>query len=104
MEADFEQLTEVEDIGEQMANSILRYFGKEENRQLVKRLIDYGVEAEIGETETGNDSLTGQTFVITGTLTRPPRILQRVDFECRGKGQRFCFSQDRLFVGWRKCR
>ena len=32
MEADFEQLTEVEDIGEQMANSILRYFGKEENR------------------------------------------------------------------------
>ena len=43
MEADFEQLTEVEDIGEQMANSILRYFGKEENRQLVKRMIDYGV-------------------------------------------------------------
>jgi len=85
MEADFEQLTEVEDIGEQMANSILRYFGKEENRQLVKRLIDYGVEAEIGETETGNDSLTGQTFVITGTLTRPREYFKELILNAGGK-------------------
>ena len=79
MEADFEQLTEVEDIGEQMANSILRYFGKEENRQLVKRLIDYGVEAEIGETETGNDSL------ITGTLTRPREYFKELILNAGGK-------------------
>ena len=69
----------------QMANSILRYFGKEENRQLVKRLIDYGVEAEIGETETGNDSLTGQTFVITGTLTRPREYFKELILNAGGK-------------------
>lgn len=71
MKADFEQLTEVEDIGAQMANSLLKYFGKEENRQLVERLIDSGIKAEMEEQNPENDILNGLTFVITGVLSRP---------------------------------
>lgn len=85
MAADFEQLTEVEDIGEQMANSILRYFEKEENRQLVKRLMAYGVEAEMKECASGSDNLTGLIFVITGTLTRPREYFKELILNAGGK-------------------
>lgn len=85
MEADYEQLKEVEDIGEQMANSILKYFGKEENRVLVKRLLDYGVEAEMKEKEGESDRLAGQTFVITGTLTRPREFFKEQILAAGGK-------------------
>ena len=85
MEADYEQLKEVEDIGEQMANSILKYFGKEENRVLVKRLLEYGVEAEMREKEGESDRLAGQTFVITGTLSRPREFFKEQILAAGGK-------------------
>lgn len=83
--ATYEQLTEVEDVGEQMANSLLRYFAKEENRQLVKRLMDYGVESEIREKEGENDRLAGATFVITGTLSRPREYFKECILDAGGK-------------------
>lgn len=85
MEADFEQLKEVEDIGEQMANSIIKYFSREENRVLVKRLLEYGVEAEMKEKEGESDKLAGQTFVITGTLTRPREFFKELILGAGGK-------------------
>ena len=85
MEATYEQLTEVEDIGGQMANSILRYFAKEENRQIVKRLLDYGVEAQIGEQQGGSEEFEGLTFVITGTLTRPREYFKELILDAGGK-------------------
>lgn len=85
MEAGYEQLIEVEDIGEQMANSLLRYFAKEENKQLVKRLLDYGVEAEIEEKEGESDQLTGSIFVITGTLSRPREYFKELILNAGGK-------------------
>lgn len=85
MEAGYEQLTEVEDIGGQMANSILKYFGKEENREIVKRLQEYGVKAEMGEEEGGSYILEGQTFVITGTLSRPREYFKEMILNAGGK-------------------
>ncbi|MDR1755605.1 MAG: NAD-dependent DNA ligase LigA [Culturomica sp.] len=71
MEATCEQLTEVEDIGGQMAGSVLNYFGKAENRELVERLLAYGLPGELKEEEAGAGKFDGLTFVITGTLSRP---------------------------------
>ncbi len=85
MEATFEQLKEVEDIGEQMANSLLRWFGKEENRRIVKRLLEYGVQAQIKEKEGESDQLEGQTFVITGTLSRPREYFKEMILNAGGK-------------------
>lgn len=85
MDAGYEQLKEVEDVGEQMANSIVKYFGKEENRELVKRLLEYGVEAEMGEKEGESDKLENQIFVITGTLTRPREYFKELILSAGGK-------------------
>lgn len=85
MDATYEQLKEVEDVGDQMANSLLRWFGKEENRQIVKRLMEYGVEAEIEEKEGESDQLGGQTFVITGTLSRPREYFKEIILNAGGK-------------------
>lgn len=85
MDADFEQLTEVEDIGEQMANSLLKYFAKEENRILVERLLAYGIQAEIEEKAGKSDILSGKTFVITGTLTRPREYFKELILDAGGK-------------------
>lgn len=85
MEADYDQLIEVEDIGEQMANSLLRYFGKEENRELVKRLLTFGVKSEMEEQEGQSDVLNGIVFVITGTLTRPREYFKDLILNAGGK-------------------
>lgn len=85
MDADYEQLKEVEDIGEQMANSLLRYFGKAENCRLVERLLDFGVKAEIEEKDGGSNVLEGLSFVITGTLSRPREFYKEIILDAGGK-------------------
>lgn len=85
MEADYEQLTEVEDIGGQMANSILKYFAKEENRLLVERLLASGIKAEVEEKAGVSDLLDGMTFVITGTLSRPREYFKDLILNAGGK-------------------
>lgn len=85
MEATFEQLTEVEDVGEQMANSLLRWFSREENREVVRRLTAAGVEAELKEKEGMSDNLAGLTFVITGTLSRPREYFKDKILDAGGK-------------------
>lgn len=84
-EATYEQLTEVEDVGGQMANSLLRYFAKPENRLIVKRLLESGVEAEVRESEGENNRLENQTFVITGTLSRPREYFKEIILKAGGK-------------------
>jgi DNA ligase (NAD+) len=66
-----EQLTEVEGVGEQMARSVERYFGNEENRALLERLLARGVNGALREQEGESSVLEGKTFVITGTLSMP---------------------------------
>ena len=70
-----EQLTEVEDVGVQIAESIRQYFSKEENRQIVERLRAAGVQTEAEETERRqlSDRLAGKTIVISGTFEKYSR-------------------------------
>ena len=69
MDATFEQLTEVEDIGDQMAGSVIRYFERTENREMMERFLQYGISGTIQEEEGESDQLAGTTFVIQ-CLTR----------------------------------
>ena len=85
MDATCEQLIEVEDIGEQMANSLLKYFGKEENRELVKRLLAYGVKSEVEEKAGESDLFDGKSFVITGTLSHPREYFKDLILNAGGK-------------------
>lgn len=85
MEADYAQLVEVEDVGDQMASSMVSYFAREENRQLVRRLLDYGVVAEMAAPVGESSVLAGKTFVITGTLSRPRDYFKELILKASGK-------------------
>ena len=62
-----EALTEIDDIGAVVAQSISDYFARPGSLHLCERLKELGIDTEIHITRTGN-ALEGLTFVITGTL------------------------------------
>jgi DNA ligase (NAD+) len=67
MEADADDILEIEGFGLVMAESIVSYFSNEEARELIERLREYGVNME--SLKTVNDMrFEGMTFVLTGTL------------------------------------
>lgn len=70
MEADMEQLLAVPDVGEIVAQSVIEFFSFEENRRMVARLLDSGVQPEEKDLSApqGEMPLTGKTVVVTGTL------------------------------------
>jgi DNA ligase (NAD+) len=72
MGASPEALTEVRDVGPEVAAAIHQFFGERRNRALIERLLAAGVRAAAVEAVRG--ALSGKTFVLTGTLagmTRP---------------------------------
>ncbi len=72
-DADAEALCQVEDVGAIMAESIVNFFKLPETAELVSRLAEYGVVLEGAKAEKKGDSLAGQTFVLTGTLSSMTR-------------------------------
>ena len=69
--ASVEELIQVEDIGDKIAESIAAFFSNEENKRLIERLKEYGIQLERGEvsTEVLSDNLAGKTFLFTGKLS-----------------------------------
>jgi len=67
MDAGFDQLSAINGFGETMAGSLTEYFSHPENRALIDRFAQAGVNMTEPQQETG-DALAGLTFVITGTL------------------------------------
>ena len=69
--ATLEDLQKVEGIGPNIAASIVKWFSREENRNLIERLKQFGVNTRYRETEmsTTNLPFSGMVFVITGTLS-----------------------------------
>jgi DNA ligase (NAD+) len=64
-----EDITEVDGIGPDRAESIAEWFDDEQNRALVEELRGLGLRFEIGDEDRPTDGpLTGNTYVITGTL------------------------------------
>ncbi|HEX2505482.1 MAG TPA: NAD-dependent DNA ligase LigA [Gaiellaceae bacterium] len=64
-----EEIQAVEGIGPERAEAIAEWFSDEENRRLVAELRELGLTFEAGEAEQPVEGrLTGQTYVITGTL------------------------------------
>jgi DNA ligase (NAD+) len=72
-----EQLQEVRDVGDIMAESIVTWFGSEENRELVERLRRAGLnfKAQQAAAPAGGASLAGKIFVLTGTLSEPRDVV-----------------------------
>ena len=73
MNATYEELCDITDIGKKIAKSIVDYFENEDNRRLINKLKEYGLNMEyLGKAvDESNNLISGKTFVITGTLSLP---------------------------------
>ena len=103
MEASFEQLVDVDEIGDRIAQSVVAYFSDAENRQIVERLRAQGLQMEVSEEVLANRSerLKGLTFVISGTFTQHSRDEYK-DRTTWRKEYGICFGQDQLYSGRRE--
>ncbi len=73
MDASFEELSYMDDIGEITANSIKTFFMQEQNRNLIEELKKSGVNMNYIEDETADDRFFGKVFVLTGSLEKYTR-------------------------------
>ena len=71
--ASFDELKEIDDVGIKIATSVVDYFNNEDNINLIKRLKELGLNMDyLGTTiDNSNENINGKTFVITGTLSIP---------------------------------
>ena len=71
LNASFDKLIAVDEIGDKIAESILNFANNLVNIQLIDRLKSYGVQLEIAEKDLQNQTniLQGKTFVVSGVFT-----------------------------------
>ncbi|MGL1887766.1 MAG: NAD-dependent DNA ligase LigA [Reichenbachiella sp.] len=72
MEADFETLVAVPEIGDRIAQSVIDFFSNERNVELIRRLQAAGVQLKIDESQLtkASDKLASHTFVISGVFEK----------------------------------
>ena len=75
MNASQEQLTDVNEIGERIAQSLINFFELAQNRELIQQLRNTGLQFEMSEEELigTTDKLTGLSIVISGTFEKHSR-------------------------------
>ncbi len=71
--AAYEELINIPEIGDKMAESIVTFFKQDQTRKLLSRLKEAGVNMEAEKKQEGPRPLEGLTFVLTGTLERYTR-------------------------------
>ena len=68
--ASIEELTQIEDVGPKVAESVVFFFDQPENQELISKLKKAGLNFSMkSEEREGEKSLEGQKFVLTGTLS-----------------------------------
>lgn len=74
-QAETDALTEVDDIGEKIAQSVVSYFRNPQNKALVERLRHIGLQMKQNAEELAGktDKLAGQNVVISGVFTHHSR-------------------------------
>ncbi len=85
MEASFDELVEIGDIGETIAKSLIDYFNESKNQAIIFELKKAGVNTSyLGKTIVEHESFKEKTFVLTGTLSRLSREEAKVKIEDLG--------------------
>ncbi len=84
--ASVDQLTECEDVGEVIAQSVVQWHGDPRNRKLIERLRKAGLnfKSQLYQPKAKAGPLAGKTFVLTGTLPTLKREEAAAKIEARG--------------------
>jgi DNA ligase (NAD+) len=85
MTAREDDLVAIPEIGPKIAAAIVDFFAGKENRQVLEKLVQAGVNTRDAGAETGGGGpLSGKVFVLTGTLESFSRQEAREEVEKRG--------------------
>lgn len=70
--ASLSELVLVDEIGEKIAQSVIEFFDNQENKAIIERLKQYGVQLETSAEQdtTVSDKLAGKTFVVSGVFAK----------------------------------
>lgn len=81
-----EELVQVDEIGERIAQSVVAYFADERNIRVIERLKSYGLQLSVSEDKLVNksDILAGKTIVISGTFSTHSRDEYKTIIEQNG--------------------
>ena len=73
--ASLDDLMQVDEIGARIAESIIRYFADDKNREQIERLREAGIQLEMEELDLSEytDKLAGKSIVISGVFTHHSR-------------------------------
>lgn len=88
--ATLEDLIEVNDVGEVVAEHVLKFFEEERNQNIVRELLEHGLNwPEIEDIADDAQPLKDQTFVLTGTMSAMGRneakaVLQKLGAKVSG--------------------
>ena len=67
-EASMESLQQINDIGETTAQCVFDFFNNDDNKAIISKLQELGVNMVMPHKEKASDKLSGLTIVVTGTL------------------------------------
>lgn len=84
--ANLDELTHIDGIGEVMAKSVITYFHTPENQTIVERLRGYGLRMSLSEEQLASHTelLKGQTIVISGVFQKHSRDEYKAMIEQNG--------------------
>jgi DNA ligase (NAD+) len=83
--ATFDELVQVDEIGEKIAASIVAFFEDEQQVLMINRLRDAGVQLEMGASAAPESNvLEGKTFVVSGVFTQFSRDELKAAIEQNG--------------------
>ena len=83
--ATYQDLLEVEEIGDKIAGSIVQFFNKLENLEILQRLRDEGLQMEMKEnTSKTSDILKGKILVVSGVFQQFEREKLKLHIESNG--------------------
>jgi len=73
--ATFDELVEVDEVGERIARSIIAFFADSRNSEVVERLKNYGVKLQEDENVSAlvSQKLSGESVVVSGSFSRVSR-------------------------------
>lgn len=78
MKAKVEDLITIEDVGEQIAKSVVEYFQIENHKIIIQKLKNAGLQFETAEQSIINEILEGKSFVVSGKFSISRDELKRL--------------------------